>query len=191
MHASMCACACMYVCTYVYVCMSASVYVYSVCACTHDACMFVCVCIYLGLFVCMCACTIFCSLQITCVHHSANSPPLMLKKFIYCCPDTQQYSAVEQDSGINIDTYINTWTSTGASRNDTSKNYQVPLLELAYRLHQCDTSIDSLSFHFDSRKKHCSVESSNSGVGWCHVLNDVDNYCVHGLLYKNWTDLCQ
>ena len=183
---------CVHPCAYVYVVsvsVSTHMYVKSVCVCMHE-CLFVYLCLSVRLSVCMCVHNIY-SLQITCVHHSADGPPLMLKKFIYCCPDTQQYSAVEQDSGINIDTYINTWTSTGASRSDMSKNYQVPLLELAYRLHQCDTSIDSLSFHFDSKRKHCSVESSSSGAGWYHVLSDVDNYCMHGLLYKNWTDLCQ
>ena len=118
----------------------------------------------------------------------------MLKKFIYCCPDAQQNSRVEQDSGINVDTFASTWTSTGASRNNTkdmSKNYQLPLFELAYTLHQYDTSVDTLSFYFDSKKKQCTIESTSSGAGWCHVFSDVDSYCTHGLLYKNWTELCQ
>ena len=115
----------------------------------------------------------------------------MLKKVIYCCQDAQQYSVLEQDSGINVDTFVGTWTSTGASSKDTSKNYQLPLFELAYTLHQRDTSMDTLYFIFDSKKKQCSIESSSSGVGLYHVRSDVDSYCTHGLLYKNWTELCQ
>ena len=118
----------------------------------------------------------------------------MLKKFSYCCPDVQQCPRMMLDSGIYEDTYMNTWTSTGASRNgtkDTPKNYHLPLFELAHTLHQSNTSMDTLSFIFDSKKKQCSVASDTSTTGWHHVISDVDNCCTHGLLYKNWRELCQ
>lgn len=116
----------------------------------------------------------------------------MLKQFLYCCPDTQQYS---QDSGIYDNTFVSTWVSTDASRNstkdDASKNYQLPLLKLAHKLHQHESSINTLTYSFDSKKKECCITSNNSNNSCYHVLTNMDNYCTHGLLYKSWTELCQ
>ena len=115
----------------------------------------------------------------------------MLKRLNYCCPDTQQHLGVEQDSGINVDTFVSTWASTGPAKNNTKENYQLPLFELAYALNKLDTSADTLSFCFNSKKQQCSIESSSSGAGWYNVYSDTNNYCTHGLLYKNWTKLYQ
>ena len=98
------------------------------------------------------------------------------------------------DSGIYKDTCMNTWTSTGASRNgtkDTSKNYHLPLFELAHALHQSSSSMDTLSFIFDSKKRQCSITSDTLATGLYHVISDVDSCCTHGLLYKNWSELCR
>lgn len=84
--------------------------------------------------------------------------------------------------------------STGASKNstkDTSKNYQLPLFELAHLLHHSNSSMDTLSVIFDSKKKECSISLDSTDTGWHHVITTVDNYCTHCLLYKHWTELCQ
>ena len=75
---------------------------------------------------------------------------------------------------------------------DMTKNYQLPLFELAHMLHQYDdTPVNTLSLIFEGKKKQCAIKSDSSGLGWYHVISDMDNYCTHGLLYNSWTGLCQ
>ncbi|XP_065919398.1 uncharacterized protein [Dysidea avara] len=127
--------------------------------------------------------------SITCVHHSTNTPLLMLKKLFYCSPDVYQSSDIAQDSGYH-DTYISTWASTNPSSKDTAKHYHLPLYDLASLLYH-KHSVNSVSLWVSSEKKHCSVQSVDLAIKGCHVSVAMDSCHHHGLLYNQWAQLEQ